>query len=361
MKAFCLLVTLLAAGCASVGPKTIEPARYGYNEAAVHSMNEQLLLNLVRLRYNEAPYFMQLGSIVTQYSAGISAGINPSINENGSPRTQWGVPIGAQYTEAPTITFNPMQDEDFARSLLSPIPSRTLMLLSHSGWSGDRLMLCCVQRLNDVQNIPIASWPSKSDMPKYQRFEKLSDLFRDLQKEGLIENKIVTHKDGSQQDYFYIYSDTSSSPETKETIVETKRLLGLSPEKNEYPIVPAYVHTTGDALKMETRSLAGVLTFLSKAVQAPRSHIEEGRLTAEPEAFSLCDWKLEDGKLLTIYSCKEKPKFAYIKIYYRDHWFFVDDRDTSSKSTISLVNALFALQAAETKGQGLLLTLPAAI
>ena len=35
-------------------------------------------------------------------------------------------------------------------------------------------------------------------------------------------------------------------------------------------------------------------------------------------------------------------------IPYRDHWFYIDDRDADSKATFSLLMQLFALQA----GQG---------
>lgn len=55
---------LAATGCrAPLGPKTIPPARLNYNEAISRSWDEQLLLNLVRLRYRDNPLFVDVTSV----------------------------------------------------------------------------------------------------------------------------------------------------------------------------------------------------------------------------------------------------------------------------------------------------------
>ena len=60
---------LVLAGCATrVGPRTIPPARFNYNEMIARSLNEQLLLNLVRLRYRDTPLFVDVGGVVAQYT-----------------------------------------------------------------------------------------------------------------------------------------------------------------------------------------------------------------------------------------------------------------------------------------------------
>ena len=64
---------LLLTGCNAVGPQTIRGASFDYNEAIAHSWNEQLLLNLVRLRYRDSPYFLRVTSVTTQYSLEASA------------------------------------------------------------------------------------------------------------------------------------------------------------------------------------------------------------------------------------------------------------------------------------------------
>ena len=64
------MLAVALCGCAKMGPGKIPSARINYCEAIVRSANEQLLLNLVRLRYRDVPLFLDLGSVVTQYSDG---------------------------------------------------------------------------------------------------------------------------------------------------------------------------------------------------------------------------------------------------------------------------------------------------
>ena len=63
-----LLLVLLAApsGCALRGPALTPTSHLAYNEAVQQSEQRELLLNLVRLRYLEAPEFLAISSISSQ-------------------------------------------------------------------------------------------------------------------------------------------------------------------------------------------------------------------------------------------------------------------------------------------------------
>jgi hypothetical protein len=63
--AFALLAVV---GCVSVGPKTIPRDQFDYAEALRDSWKEQMLLNMVGLRYAEAPLFLKVTSVINQYS-----------------------------------------------------------------------------------------------------------------------------------------------------------------------------------------------------------------------------------------------------------------------------------------------------
>ena len=75
-----LLILLLAGGCA--GPRALRHSRSKYAAAVQVTRNEQLLLNLVRLRYRDTPSFLELGNLATQFSFDESAGIAGTIKEN---------------------------------------------------------------------------------------------------------------------------------------------------------------------------------------------------------------------------------------------------------------------------------------
>jgi len=62
-----------ATGCA-MQSEIIKARHWDLNETIRETGNEQLLLNLVRLRHDETPYFLQISSITTNFSAGASVG-----------------------------------------------------------------------------------------------------------------------------------------------------------------------------------------------------------------------------------------------------------------------------------------------
>ncbi|MDE0285889.1 MAG: hypothetical protein OXN26_15235, partial [Gammaproteobacteria bacterium] len=59
---YLLLIIALAAalsGCQSAfGPQALERTHPAYNEAIIASINEQMLRNLVRMRYRDVPFFL---------------------------------------------------------------------------------------------------------------------------------------------------------------------------------------------------------------------------------------------------------------------------------------------------------------
>ena len=64
-----LLCTLFAlTGCSSLGPGAIQGSRSDYNLALRKTDDEQMLLNLVRLRYRDRPLLLEVSALNTQFS-----------------------------------------------------------------------------------------------------------------------------------------------------------------------------------------------------------------------------------------------------------------------------------------------------
>ena len=57
----------------------------------------------------------------------------------------------------------------------------------------------------------------------------------------------------------------------------------------------------------------------------------------------------------------KKPACAAVAVKYRGYWFYIDDRDHSSKATFALLMQLFELRAGGGPGKGPVLTLPVGI
>ena len=65
----------LLSGCQSAfGPQALARTHPAYNEAIITSINEQMLQNLVRMRYRDVPFFLEIGSVTASLSLGANAG-----------------------------------------------------------------------------------------------------------------------------------------------------------------------------------------------------------------------------------------------------------------------------------------------
>src|SRR5262245_16669740 len=186
------LLVVLASACATgLGPRAVRSERPDYNQQIVRSADSELLLNLVRLRYNESPLFLELGAVVAQYGYDASLTATGQINASSSTVSQ--LPSGAivggalAYSEKPTVTYTPLAGEDFATRMLSPIPLDSIMLFEQSGWSAERLLLVAVQRVNDVSNAHTAGGPTPGRKPNYEEFADLAERFQRLRLAGLLD------------------------------------------------------------------------------------------------------------------------------------------------------------------------------
>src|SRR5215510_11487346 len=179
------LLALLASGCTTgFGPRTVRSERPDYNQQIIRSADQEMLLNVVRLRYNDSPLFLELGGVVAQYS--YDAALNAAGQISGSGPNSASVAAGLAYSEKPTITYTPLSGEEFATRMLAPIPLDAVMLFAQSGWSAERLLLVAVQRVNDLFNAPTASGPTPDQAPDYEAFEDFAERFHRLQSAGLI-------------------------------------------------------------------------------------------------------------------------------------------------------------------------------
>ena len=107
---------------------------------------------------------------------------------------------------------------------------------------------------------------------------------------------------------------------------------------------------------MLTKSLLQIMITLATQVNVPEQHVREGRTVASK---NMVDKQGKDRKLIDIKHSVEKPENAFTAVKYRDHWFWVDDRDFYSKRTFAFLMIIFSLT--ETGGkEGLpLVTIPA--
>ena len=148
-----LLFSLLFIGCGVIGPASMKKQRNRYNQVVAYTGSEQMLINLVKLKYRDNPTFLQVSSISTNLQWGGSAGVNvPVGNTIYSAENLVPLSAGTNYVENSTVTYTTLTGEAFVRQMLTPIPIETLSLLFQAGWPIDTVFRLVVQEINDLEN-----------------------------------------------------------------------------------------------------------------------------------------------------------------------------------------------------------------
>lgn len=358
-------VLLLLNGCATgLGPKALRSERPDYNQQIVRSSDEQMLLNLVRIRYNDTPLFLELGSVVTSYGYDAALNAGGQVNINNGPATgQANMGTGFSYSEHPTITYTPLAGDQFAERLLSPIPLDSIMLFSQSGWSVERLLLVTVLRINEMVNVPSATGPTPTRKPDYEQFLDFARRFQALQDGGLIglnwERQGHETNAPGRNPHLWIRMPADTNSPLAADVLQIFRDLNLPPGRNDFRLSAFPFKRPPDEVGIRCRSLMGVLYFLSTAVEPPPPHVRDGLVTVTRDRQAQpFDWKKFTGEIMTVHSQKEHPANAAVAVKHRGWWFYIAENDQNSKITFNLLNTLFQLQATTGTGKSPLLTLP---
>ncbi len=360
-----LAVVALLPGCASnFGPSAVREERPNYNREIVRSHDEQMLLNLVRLRYRDTPLFVELTSVVTSYTFDRNLSLGARVIA-GRAADEYTAGAGMFIGNRPTITYLPLQGEEFAIRMLSPLPIESIMLFSQTGWSVERLMLLCVQRINDLENAPSATGPTPAAAPDFRRFRDLATRLRRLSladRFGMHWGMAEPAAEGAPQSFrlkFWLRAPADPADALSADVAAVREALGLGPDREEYAMTPFPYSHSPDEVGIRGRSLLGVLYFLSQSVEPPADHEAAGLVTitrdADGEPFA---WRQVLGDTMRIRSSKTKPDNAFAAVAHRGWWFYIADDDLTSKSTLSLLHFLFSLQSASGKGRSPVLTLP---
>ncbi|QQE13817.1 hypothetical protein JD969_10240 [Planctomycetota bacterium] len=360
-----LLIRLLAVccvvvnmGCHAFGPSTITPDRFDYCDAIAESWNAQLLQNLVRMRYGGTPHFIEVNSILQQYQLEVSSFGGFRFNPDGVANIAE-VPFQLQglFREAPTITYQPLVGEEFTERLLKPLDPTTLIYISQAGWPVDHLFEMCVDQVNGIRNSAITGLVNRNVAEEngttLDPFQELIVILKAMQEKGLLDIRV--EQEGGK---IVLYVETANlTPEEADLVTRVKKLLNLSPTATKFTLVNSPVQRSGMEIAVQTKSIFTILIGLSRTVMASQEDIEKGYVVEEM-LMSMTE-ETEDH-LLAVYSSQQDPQEAFVKIWFRNRFFYIADDDSESKRTFALLTYLFNLQSKEHGLMAPLLTLPVA-
>ncbi len=343
-----LLVALLFSGCTHLGPQTVARDRFDYNTAIADSWKEQTLLNIVKVRYADMPLFVEVASIVSGYTLERSVNLGGQLSSADSIQKD-SLSLGAagKYTDRPTITYVPITGTHFNKSFMTPIPPSAILFLMQSGWPVDLIFPLTLDSINGHRSDIAAGANQRIGDSSYYR---IIDLLRKIQKAGAMGMRIQKDKLTEETTVLFFHRK-NLGPEIMAALDEVVELLNLRSGLQDVKISYGSVPETNDEMAMLTRSILQIMIDLASMVDVPPEHVAEGR--------TVPSLKRQRTQILKVHNSIEKPENALTAVKYKDHWFWIDDRDFRSKRTFTFLMILFSLT--ETGGrEGLpLVTIPA--
>lgn len=155
-------------GCV-FGPSAIRKTQPRYSESLRRIGDEQLLLNIVRFRYNEPWSQLDVASIAAQFELSGSAGLQPlfGVGATGgserfliTPFTRFAPNASAAAADRPTITMTPGERPEVVRGLFQPLTLEGLVFLASTSRPPEVIVRPWVERLNGVPNADLSSGPT---------------------------------------------------------------------------------------------------------------------------------------------------------------------------------------------------------
>lgn len=385
VPAFVVALGGVLSGCA-FGPKAIEKSHGQYAAVVQQVEEEQFLKNVVRLRYVEAPTDLELTSIAAQYEVSAGAEVRPfygteSVSGPVFKSFSALLPFASvSGSNRPTFSLTPQNDGSVVRRFLTPISAETLVFLSQSGWPISSILRIWADALNGVPNYCAPNAHDRGRGTDSERFVRATELIQLAQNEAWVSVRMedrtnemsdplpdaavngaaVTQaaKDGFEfrrkgADQWVLVKrekrmvlEVTPAGRKRPELAELTGLLHLVADNDRYELVVASgvpdparnrpAPTT--AFRLTPRSTAQALFYLANGVEVPAEHASSGLVRPGPEGTSPVEVTRD---VFRVRSCPghphKPPASAYCSVWYRDHWFYIDDRDLETKSTLLLM------------------------
>jgi len=347
-----MAIALVLPGCASVGPRSLPADRFDYNAAIASSTNEQMLLNLIRLRYSETPVFLDVSTVIAHYQFDAHAQLGGEVGFSGAagaPGDSFVAPqLGGSWSERPTITYVPRSGAKFIRSLLTPISPLAVIGLMQGNWPVEDVVWGVVRSINGVapRSATTGQWN-----PDYGR---MLDALAQLQRAGALGLGV----EGDARPYATLRFRVAGVDEkTEQAIATLRELWKLNPRTDEYRLVGGMVPRSPDEIAVLTSSMMDLMRDISTLIELPAEHVEAGKI--EP-TFRLPPDAPHGGRApIRLRLDRERPRDAFVAVNKDGWWYSIGETDQRSKRVLLLLNVLFQLAEGGDHPVGPVITVPA--
>jgi hypothetical protein len=126
-----ILFLSMTTGCGGIGPTSVNRDRFDYISAISESWKQQMLLNIVKMRYADNPVFLDVGQVISGYELEGTLTAGGGLGNKTAPAAlgdflNFGA--GGRYLDRPTVTYSPLTGADFIKTMMTP---------------GGQLIYCC--------------------------------------------------------------------------------------------------------------------------------------------------------------------------------------------------------------------------
>ena len=350
LLASCMGLSLLS-GCATIGPPSVARDRFDYSSAISDSWKRQMLLNLLKVRYTDAPVFLEVTSVINSYTLSQQLDLHADFAKPDRGDQFAGLSVNGTYEDRPTITYAPLTGDKFARNLMTPIPIAGLLYLLQSGYPADVVLRMTVNTISGLQNVFGGQGNPLSGDPGF--FELIENM-RVSQAAGGMGMRIK-QADKNQAIVLVLDPDTQGTVSAANRRIRT--LLGLNPDARELAIMYGTYPANDTEIAIQTRSMLQIMVDIASYIEVPPVDAEQGRVyvkTRTSEELTVAP------PLIRIRQGGEAPPDAFAATRYRERWFWIDDNDVRSKSVFSFLMFMFALtETGESQARAPVVTVPA--
>ena len=176
---------------------------------------------------------------------------------------------------------------------------------------------------------------------------------RRIQDSGAYEIRI--QKSTEREALAAVFSDKVDA-KTEAEISEIRKMLGLDPRAREFRVIYGSIASNDKEIAILSRSVLQVIMNLASFIEVPETHVAEKRVN--PTSTE----KGADGSpvppLMRVRSSSEKPEDAFVAVPYRNHWFWIDDKDLRSKGLFSFLMFIMNLVDTGVKEGAPVVTIP---
>lgn len=315
------------------------------------SRNKELFLNIIRLRYGHPPAVLTVGNISGSTTISGSFGLTGSLQWVTPPfsRTSSIAPNpSVSYSDNPIISYTPMDDGAYHTRFLTNLSLKQMFTLLNSSWSIARIFRVMLQRAGTALNASSATRSTSSHPPTYEKFDEMVYILRRLQVDDAFIILYHETKDG-------IDLTLQLNERAKLTAKEKRTLKQAGVDVFDNKIVFSDYIAPHQTLVI-TRSVLGVLNYLSKGTMVPPIEAETGAMPLTYDKGKVYDWQKVLRGIMKIEYSTRQPDNTFVSVPYHGFWYYIDERDNNSKETFVLLINIIGLLAGPTPGPTIGLT-----